>query len=203
MPAPIDIVGHRFGRLVALERQPKSKWRCRCDCGGESSVVITSLRKGHTRSCGCLKVEVTVRRSRTHGKSRSRLYNIWCLMRSRCNRASGPDFLLYGGRGIRVCSEWCDFESFARWARSSGYRSHLSIDRIDNDGNYEPSNCRWATAKEQGRNNRMGRRITLNGHSACVSEHAERERVSYFSVARRTRDGVAPEQAIADIRAKE
>lgn len=156
----IDLTGQRFGRLVVVERAGTSRnrqamWRCRCDCGKKIAVQGYHLRTGHTQSCGCFHRDQTKRANTTHGEEGTRLYGIWRGMKSRCYNPNVQKYKDYGGRGIKICEEWLDdFQAFYDWAMSHGYTDALSIDRIDVDGNYEPSNCRWATAKEQRHNRR-------------------------------------------------
>jgi hypothetical protein len=189
-----DIIGRRFGRLVAIEIDPLSprgenlciRWRCQCDCGQETVVLSAKLRNGHTKSCGCLFREALRRPKRkTHGDSGNPLYAVWRSMLARTRRQTHKDFPRYGGRGIAVCAAWKAYQSFRDWALSNGYAAGLSLDRIDNDGGYNPDNCRWATAKTQGRNRSNNRIVTYRGKTACLSEHAEDAGLSYLIVCQR------------------
>lgn len=143
--------GERFGRLVVLEeaapaRSSASRWVCRCDCGITKPIIANKLRRGETHSCGaCSKV--------VHGHARHPLYPTWRAMRSRCQDPRNKEWANYGGRGISVCDRWAEIKNFLSDMGPKPTPDH-SLDRIDNDGNYEPSNCRWATAKEQRANRR-------------------------------------------------
>jgi hypothetical protein len=153
MPDLIDITGKRFSRLVVIERSPfqpngQAAWLCRCDCGNETVVISQSLRGNGTKSCGCLKVEQTGLLKRSHDASTTRLAKIWYGMRKRCHNSKSTNFKRYGGRGISICEQWQAFESFQAWALGHGYQDGLTIERINNDGDYEPSNCEWITRAE-------------------------------------------------------
>ena len=177
-----DIAGLKFERLTAIERQGQNKhghslWLCKCDCGKTTIVDITSLTRGNTKSCGCLNQEVRLSgcNRRKHGGCGTRLYRIWKVVKNRCLNPNTPDYKKwYGGRGITICEEWKNnFEAFRDWAMANGYNDTLSIDRIDENGNYCPENCRWATATTQARNTRQVVPITYKGETHCLPEWAE------------------------------
>jgi len=141
----------KFGKLTTIEYLGKSKWKCLCDCGNFTEVHSQSLRTGNTKSCGCLKIEKATK----HGYVGTPIYRCYNSMKNRCYNINNPSYSDYGGRGIKVCERWKD--SFNNFLVDMGERpsKDYSIDRIDNDGNYEPNNCKWSTAKEQNRNNRQ------------------------------------------------
>lgn len=171
-----DYTGQRFGRLTAVsfvERDPKwndHKWEFRCDCGGVYVTGIKQARGGHTASCGCLFRDVMAERNTTHGltKTNRSEYRSWKDMRARCLTPTDTDYRDYGGRGISVCSRWDDFAAFLE---DMGPRPRgTTIDRIDVNGNYEPSNCRWASAHVQANNKRNNRLLEMNGVTKTLQE---------------------------------
>lgn len=196
MGKAIDLTGQRFGRLVVVSRAGNDKsgnyqWLCKCECGSETIVRGYSLRSGHTKSCGCLNRERSVDVHRSHGGRATRLYNVWCGIKSRCLNENIPNYCRYGGRGITVCDEWLNsFESFRDWALNSGYEDTLSIDRIDNNAGYEPSNCKWSTRAEQNRNQRSNINLTIGGVTKCLKDWAKVFHLKYGTLLARYHRGL-------------
>lgn len=179
-------LGDRFGRLVVIGpsvgKYARVHYRCLCDCGVEKDVPGRSLLGGDARSCGCYKMDVLLSRNISHGYSRTRTYQIWCAMKRRCYSHLCKEYENYGGRGISICERWRSyFENFLSDMGECPSNKH-SIDRIDNNGNYEPSNCRWATSKEQGNNTRRNVRIEYNGEMKTIAEVADLVGIPYRTI---------------------
>ena len=172
----LHLEGKRFGKLLVLEEVQTKKrgsyWLCQCDCGNKFVILGTRLTKGEKIDCNaCARKRSIGGVHRTHGMKHTRLYRIWHGIKTRCFNANDKGYKNYGGRGITMCPEWKDdFMAFHDWAMSNGYEEGLSIDRINNNGNYEPSNCRWADGFTQQNNRRVNRYLTFNGETHTYRE---------------------------------
>lgn len=170
MPAQ---VGDRVGRLTVVDRLTSVQTLVVCDCGRYKVVDNSGLVSGESKSCGCLRRDLMREKRTKHGKSRTKIYGVWAGMRGRCSSPSNTAYKTHGARGISVCAEWSSsFELFKAWAEQNGYREGLCIDRINNDGNYEPSNCRWVTIRENCNNTRRSRYLTIFGETKTISNWA-------------------------------
>lgn len=202
-----DLTGQRFGRLIALREFKKEGtqqyyWICKCDCGKEKAVGTYVLLHGKTRSCGCLLIESNLNNNKntSHGDSRMgarrRLYGIWCGVTARTRQHGNPEINKnYYARGIRMCEEWKDYTLFKEWALNNGYEDSLTIDRIDNDGDYSPKNCRWTTKTEQARNRRSSHPITINGETKLLTDWAKEAGIAYSTIILRLKKGWTEEEA--------
>lgn len=168
-----SIAGNRYGRLTVLSAFTRSRrgWlHCLCDCGEEKAIRRDHVVSGRVVSCGCYGKTLGAKRNRTHGLTGTRLYRIWKDMRNRCRNKNVPGYPSWGGRGIRVCEEWGSFEPFFEWSVKHGYEESLTLDRLDNNGDYTPENCRWVTMKEQSLNRRSNVYLTYDGVTKHLSE---------------------------------
>lgn len=195
-----NLTGMIFGQLTVIayagKRGRYTMWLCRCKCGKETQAIVSNLCSGGTQSCGCLQRKKTVECSRTHGYCGTPEYVTWRSMKQRCGDPSQISYDDYGGRGITVCDRWRDsFEAFLADMGERPSKNH-SIDRVDNSKGYSKSNCRWATNKEQGRNTRRNRMLTLNGRTLCVAEWAERLGMSDATILSRLGRGWSVERAL-------
>lgn len=204
-----NLIGKRFGKLIVVDDtgfRTKSgfiQWLCSCDCGDTTIVSTGNLLNGNTQSCGCLRNEATVKKNKTHGHSKERLYRIWSHMKERCYSKTYDHYNNYGGRGITVCDEWLnDYMSFREWAYKNGYdenakHGECTIDRINVNGNYCPENCRWVDMKTQHGNTTQNKYITFNGETHCFSEWENILGLSRGILSQRiNRDGWSIEKAL-------
>lgn len=193
----IDLTGQRFGRLVVIERIKNDEkgyvqWLCQCDCGNKIKVFSNNLRKGNTKSCGCLRKDKAKEIFTKHKKCNSRLYVVWRDMKRRCTNPHSKDFINYGARGIKVCKDWENFKIFEEWAIKNGYdekaqKGKCTLDRINNNGNYQPNNCRWVTAKEQANNRKSNHYITINNKTHTIAQWAEIYQIKPYIITNRIR----------------
>lgn len=184
----IDMTGMKIGMLTVISRDNSAhgsgvhaRWICKCECGNIVSISSHALRgKSPQKSCGCLPAKMHT----THGYSDTRLYAIWICMKQRCRNPNNRNYRQYGARGISVCEEWKDFETFRSWALSNGYdetakRGICTIDRINNDGNYGPDNCRFVSQKIQSNNRRNTVKVLFKGEQRTLSEISQLTGVCY------------------------
>src|SRR5206468_5416157 len=183
-----DLTKQIFGRLVVIRISGRNKfgkieWMCQCECGNTKISLASKLKNGETKSCGCLRVETTIKNSLKHGQSKTSLHTVWAMMKQRCYNQENKNYKHYGGRGVNVCDEWLDdFMNFYNWSMENGYKKGLTIDRIEVNGSYEPSNCRWITKKEQQYNKRNNLYITINGVTKTITEWAKTSGLSRSTI---------------------
>ncbi|MBQ6906195.1 MAG: hypothetical protein IJN75_04165 [Clostridia bacterium] len=198
----IDLTGQRFGRLIVVNLAGRDNfrqavWNCVCDCGNTTQVRSNNLRNGSTTSCGCFHRKRAKETHEIHGFRYTRLFSIWCGMKQRCYNPKYHNYPRYGGRGIVICEAWKnDFISFQEWAIANGYSDELTIDRIDVNGNYEPSNCRWATQKTQCNNKRNNRFIEYNGETHTLQEWAQKIGICHTTLIERIKRWGSIEEAL-------
>lgn len=192
-----DLQGKRFGKWTVIKEDGRIgsnvAWLCRCDCGNVARVRATALVNGYSKSCGCNRIHAIT----THNATGTPLFDVWRNIKERCTNPNYKTYGNYGGRGIKVCDEWLEsFESFYEWAVNNGYKQGLSIDRIDVDGNYEPSNCRWETNKVQARNKRNTVFLEHNGVRKRLIEWSELLGVNYKTLNWRRYQGWSTEEIL-------
>ena len=193
----IDLTGQVFSRLTVISRAENNKdgnvqWNCLCICGNETKALTGDLKSGKTKSCGCLNIENRLK----HGMSETSEYKIWTMMKKRCYSNNATGSKNYRDRGITVCDRW--LESFENFYSDMGTRpsSRHSIDRIDNNGNYTPENCRWATRTEQNNNTRKNIRMTLNGETKTMAEWGKALGIRKDTIHYRKKSGWSDERAL-------
>jgi hypothetical protein len=197
----IDLTNKRFGRLVVIKRAENDKkgnamWLCKCDCGEIKPINGSRLRMGKTNSCGCLSQEVSKTIHITHNKSGSKVHNTWLRIKSRCYCSNNIEYSIYGGRGIKVCDRW--LESFENFYKDMGEppTSKHSIDRIDVNGNYEPSNCKWSTMVEQCNNRRTNHYLVFNNEKLTITQWARKLGLPRKTLDNRIKLGWSVEKAL-------
>lgn len=189
-----NLIGQRFGRLTVIERTEnksgRTAWKCRCDCGNITTVLANNLKRGFSKSCGCLSKELCSKRG-THRMKDTKVYREWNGIKQRCLNANNPKYKDYGGRGIKVCDEWLEFQAFYDYVSKLPHfgEEGYSIDRIDNNGNYEPDNVRWADKNTQARNKRNNRIVEYNGESMTLTEAAEKSHLKLGTLWTRLKRG--------------
>lgn len=191
-----NLVGKKFGRLTVLELVGKEGynyiWKCQCECGDFKFVKSNDLRSGHIASCGCLRRELSIKRFTSHGLSKDRIFTVWVSIKARCLNCNSKAFKRYGGRGITMYPAWAnDFQAFYDYVSKLPHfgEEGYTLDRINNDGNYEPDNIRWATVKKQARNRCSNRIVEYQGVRMTLAEAAEKSGINYGTLHSRLKRG--------------
>ncbi len=201
MTVPLNLTNKTFGRLTVLhrvqnDRHGKTRWMCNCTCGNNCEVGSRELQSGDCRSCGCFQVESTVERSTKHGKRYISEYKVWLGMRQRCTNPNDTSYPEYGGRGIKICYRWLEsFENFYDDMGTRPSKKH-SLNRINNDGHYEPDNCEWATDKTQANNKRNTKKLEYNGSLVPIQILCERFKISKATLQARLKLGWNLQEAL-------
>lgn len=196
-----EMLGKRFGRYLVIAEDKRDSqgaiyYKCLCDCGTEKIVRGSELRAGNVVSCGCYNREIIRKKN---PRSKTKLYGVYLGMKQRCGNPNNTGYPNYGGRGIKVCSEWDTFENFREWAEANGYKEGLTIERIDVNGNYEPTNCRWATRYEQQFNKRTSLYITIDGVTKNASQWADETGINRTTLLLRIRRGLTGRDIIKPV----
>jgi len=198
--AYLDLKDSIYGRLLVIKKTDKTKhgwkWECVCECGKVVNVLQGNLRSGHTKSCGCYKIDINLTANTKYGVDQHRANHIWHGMKDRCLNIDSKFYYRYGGRGITICNRWLfSFENFWEDMKNT-YKPNLSIDRINNDGNYEPSNCKWSTQKQQANNQSNNRIFTINNETMNLKQFTEKYKNNYKKVHLRIQRGWSVEKAL-------
>ena len=196
-----DLSNTKVGRLTVVKRAENDKtgrarWLCRCDCGTERVIASNRLVSSQTKSCGCYHRERAVEANTKHGKSRTKEFNTWAHIKQRCSNPKNKSFGDYGERGIKICQRWED--SFDLFFEDMGIAPmNTTIERINNFGDYEPKNCRWATRLDQGNNKRNNIIVYVSGIKTTLSKYCREHRMSYMKIYKRLKRGLKFEEAIS------
>lgn len=201
-----DLTGQKFGRLTVIERTENAadghaQWRCRCDCGNITVVASNNLQRGIIKSCGCLHKEMFDRT--THGMADTPIFYCWSGIKARCYNPKHKSFKDYGGRGVTMFSAWVnDFKAFYNYVSQLSHfgEKGYTLDRIDNSGNYEPNNVRWATAKIQTRNRRNNRFVEYNGELMTMAEASEKSGLPKYILRNRLKSGDTGERLFRPVK---
>lgn len=186
-----NLEGKKFNYLTVIERVKKENskqtyWKCKCECGNITITTSPHLKDGHTRSCGCLQKQKMKEIMTTHNLSNTRIFKIWCGIKDRTMRTTHKSHKNYGAKGIKMCDEWMNsFEAFYNWAINNGYQEYLTIDRINNNDDYKPNNCRWITMKAQQNNRTNNHNITYKGITHTMKEWSEILGINYTTLSMR------------------
>lgn len=198
-----DMIGKRFGELIVVayagkeEKSKKSTYLCRCNCGKSKIINGVSLKRGLTKSCGCLKSKLTSERTTTHGKSKHPLFRGWWNMKDRCYNKKNKSYHRYGGRGIYVCEEWKNsISAFMLWAEKNGWEKGLSLERKDNSKGYSPENCAFVSAKKQANNRRDNKTLSFNGETKTVAQWGDALNIKASTIRYRIKAGWSTKKSL-------
>ena len=208
MSIKIDLTGKEFGSLTVIriavdEPGKKKKWLCRCSCGNECVVSASNLVSGHSKQCPQCGYKAMAKKVTSHGMTGTKLYGVWNTMKNRCSNPSVKSYRDYGGRGIKVCDEWLNADTFFKWAKATGYKDGMEIDRIDNNGDYTPKNCRWVTRTENANNKSINKVIEHEGMTKTLADWARYYGVNYKNLSRLLIRGYTMDEAIERLKTGE
>ncbi len=215
MGTAVDLRGQKFNRLTAIRPTIQRAadggiiWECQCDCGNTAFIKARDIKSGNVKSCGCLVVDNGRRVGLngaariTHGMTNTRLYHIRTNMIQRCTNSKNNNYKHYGGRGVKICEEWRNsFEAFYEWAMSNGYADNLTIDREDNDGDYEPGNCRWVTNKENNNNKGDNVFVEIGGEVKTLKQWSDISGLRYGTIIGRFAKGLRGAKLLGPVQEK-